>query len=262
MIVIHHGRSLVQCNEAGIVYRLIAAILWLLLPVAQAAEVRLASLFWPPYSGDTLAGQGISVEVARAAFHAAESKLQVDFYPWARAVATGMGTPGYAGYFPEYDTPEVRSRCHLSAPIGNSPLGLVYHIGRPFDWQQPADLRRYVIGVVQDYVNTTRFDADVAAGKQRVDKSVDDTRVLVKLAAGRFDAGVMDKHVYDYLLRTDKALAGKRTQLLFHPRLLEDKQLYICFRPTAEGRALAQRFNAALAKVDVPAIYTRHLAVQ
>ena len=89
----------------------------------QAETVKLTSLDWPPYTSESIAMQGASVAVAKAAFEAVGIDLQVDFFPWKRAVAYGKDNPEYDGYFPEYYAESLKQDFILSVPMGNGPLG-------------------------------------------------------------------------------------------------------------------------------------------
>lgn len=216
--------------------------------------VHLTSLEWPPYTGADLPATGATTAVVRAALAAVGYKLDVRFYPWSRAVALARGQPRYVGYFPEYDSPAVRRDFLLTDPIGSGPLGLVERIDAPVHWTVLADLSRYTIGVVQDYVNTEAFDARVRAGLQPVSVAVDDKHNLLKVAAGRVPLAVVDRRVFEYVTRHDAQTGRVAPELHFNERLLEDKQLYICLRRTPEGEQVRQLINTGLRRIDAAAV--------
>ncbi len=231
-----------------------------LLPAqADNKTITLASLEWPPYTGAKLTEQGASVAVAKAAFKAMGYELKVQFFPWSRAVQLGKSDPGYAGYFPEYDSADLRKEFTLSEPMGNGPLGLAQRVDAPFNWSKITDLSAKKIGVVQDYVNTTEFDARVASKQQKVDVAIDDGKNLVKLGAGRLDLAVVDSNVFNYLMKTDPELKPFAGKLAMNAKVLEDKKLFICFKKDAEGQRIAKIFNEGLKKIDVNAIMAKHL---
>lgn len=62
-----------------------------------------------------------------------------------------------------------------------------------------------------------------------------------------------------YLLATDKALASAKDKLNFNERLLEDKELFICFKKGERGEKLAAILAEGLQKIDVQAIMQQHL---
>jgi polar amino acid transport system substrate-binding protein len=70
--------------------------------VASAAETwKITSLDWQPFSGKALPEGGASIAVLRAALKAEGIELQVEFYPWTRAIETAK-QPGYAGVYPSW----------------------------------------------------------------------------------------------------------------------------------------------------------------
>lgn len=227
---------------------------------AHADTLTLTSLEWPPYSGEKLPEGGASVAVARAALAAMGHHLNVEFYPWSRAVKMARDDgKKYAGYFPEYHAADIAREFQFSAPIGKGPLGLVERKASPLHWQQVADLSAYTIGVVQDYVNTAEFDALVAQGKIRVQRVTSDSQDLLKVQGGRIDAAVMDKNVMHYLLRHDPQAASANVEVQFNARRLENKKLYVCFRNDATGQKWRQIFNDGLKKIDTNAIMTHYM---
>lgn len=236
---------------------LVAAVLQVALLVAGVASaepgtvktVRLASLFWPPYTGAELAGGGASTEVIRAALASQGIRLEVDFLPWSRAVqaVTGGGSE-YAGYFPEYYSADIAQRCNWSATIGESPLGLVHPQSDDLQWQTVADLAPLTIGVVQDYVNTLEFDHLVARGVLKVESTTSDQQNILKVASGRIDAAVIDGNVLEWLGQHDKEVASVIDRLAFHPHLLVRHKLFVCFRPDADTAPMLQALNTGLAQ--------------
>lgn len=226
----------------------------------RAAEIiRLASLEWPPYTGEQLPDGGSTSAVLKAAFAAAGYQLEIDYLPWERTLAlAGSADSGYAGYFPEYYSSEISEHFRYSVPIGSGPLGLAQRRVKPIPWQQLSDLQPYTIGVVQGYVNTEEFDANIAAGLQPAQPAGSDAQNLKKLAAGRIDAAVIDYNVMRYLLHHDLTLTPVRQLLEFNPRLLEDKLLFVCFRLGPDAERLATALAQGLEKIDAAAIEASH----
>lgn len=221
-------------------------------PMAMAQQttmppVRLASANWPPFSGPTLDGQGLSTTIVTRALALAGFRAEVEFLPWQRAVGTGLGDEGFAGYFPEYRSAGLEAgRCLLSHPIGSSPLGFAERADNIIPWHDLTDLTGRRIGTVRGYVNTDAFDTAAAAGHLSVEPAVDDVTNLRKLAAGRLDMVVIDANVLTYLLKTVPELAPVAAQVHFNARALENKSLHVCFRPGPAGEQLRGLFNQAL----------------
>ncbi|WP_198783124.1 substrate-binding periplasmic protein [Shewanella putrefaciens] len=219
---------------------------------ARADTLVLTSLLWPPYSGQQLAQQGASIAVTRAALKVMGHELKVDFYPWSRAVKlASMPSGDYQGYLPEYyyDT----EKFVFSSSIGTSPLGLVEQTSHPISWHYVADLNRYTLGVVKDYVNTDVLDSMIVSGAQAVEAVTSDEHNIKKVAAGRIDAAVIDVNVLQYLLK-QKTLQPLADKLQINRQLLANKQLYIAFRNNDEGRRWRDIVDRGLAQIDAEAL--------
>ncbi|MBB4287695.1 substrate-binding periplasmic protein [Roseospira goensis] len=211
----------------------------------------MTSLEWPPYAGESLPNGGFTVVGVRAAFEAMGHHLDVLFMPWPRAIATGLGE-GFIGYFPKYYSAEAaRTSCAFSDPMPSGPVGFVVPADSSVMWHTLDDLKDKEIGVVAGYVNTVAFDEAVADGRLTVMPANDDLTNVRKVAARRLDMAVIDPHVLEWLLVQHPELRGR---VEMHPRLLEDKNIYICFQKTVAGERARRIFNAGLARVDMRAL--------
>lgn len=208
--------------------------------------IKLATLDWPPYTGQKLPGGGESTRVVRAAFGAVGQRFQESFFPWTRALTY---TDGYAGYYPEYASPRTRKACLLAGPIGSGRLGFALRSTTPLKWNTVRDLHPYRIGVVRNYINSDELDEAIASGQQMADEARDDAQNLRKLIAGRVDLAVIDAAVFGHLMKTDADLRPHRGQIVFAERALETKELYVCFRRDAAGRSAYELFNTGLRRI-------------
>ncbi|GAA4495616.1 transporter substrate-binding domain-containing protein [Pseudaeromonas paramecii] len=223
----------------------------LLCSAAQATEsLRFASLEWPPYVGARLPQDGLVGQRLHQAMARLGKQAQIDYYPWRRALRLVQTDSPYVGYLPEYASPRLTKNFYCSDPLMPAPLGLAQRRDQPLiRWQRLLQLQPYRIGVVAGYVNTEDFDTLASAGLLHTDAANSDRNNLRKLAAGRIDLAVVDPLVFSYLLRHDPELRPLASQLTMSPRLLEFKQLVVCFRHTEQGRQLRDGLNQALAKL-------------
>ncbi|WP_298775874.1 ABC transporter substrate-binding protein [uncultured Shewanella sp.] len=224
----------------------------LFLTPLKADTLYLTSLNWAPYSSEQLDNKGAVIAVTRAALKAMGHELVVDFYPWNRAVrlATRSHTK-YLGYIPEYIFPAE----HLvfSVAIGSSLLVIVENKDNPIYWEKLSDLNQYTIGVVKGYVNTHEFDGMIAAGEQRVETVTSDDQNIRKVVSGRVNGAVIDLHVLKYLLARE-GMEPLKEKIQVNDRSLVEKELFVAFRNTPEGRKWRDIFNQGLAKIDVDAL--------
>ena len=206
--------------------------------------VKLSSLEWPPYIGAEMENQGYVAEAVRAAFERRGYRVEIEFFPWNRAVA--MAHDGKVdGYFPEYYSDEVAKDYILSEKFPGGPVGFFKRKDKDISFAKLEDLKGYCIGVVEGYVNTAEFDA---ASYLTKDESVDDLMGLKKLLAGRTDLFFCDKFVGNYIGK--KNFPDQLAEIEFMSPILEDKPLYICFsRATPDGQQVAEDFNKGLAEI-------------
>jgi polar amino acid transport system substrate-binding protein len=230
------------------------------LSFAEDKIIHITSLDWPPYASESLDQQGASVAVAKAAFEAMGYELKVDFYPWSRAIALAKDSSSrYSGYFPEYFSDDTAKDFIYSDAMGSGPLGFAERKDKSISWSTLADLKPYRIGIVQDYINTTEFDAMIADKSLKSSMTTSDDKNLQKLMGGRVDLAVVDKNVMNYLFKTNPNLAKKTGEAQFNSTLLEDKKLFICFKKGPQGEKIAKIYNEGLKKIDITAIMNKLL---
>lgn len=231
---------------------LIAVVIICLTPLSQATdnEIYMASLDWPPYTGEDLPNQGHVIKHAKKVFAAMGYTLKVDFFPWARAVKMGLDPKSkYLGYLPEYFDQSLTEKCAFSDSIGFSPLGFAQRKDNPIEWQNLNDIAQLKsVGVVRGYVNSPGLDARIASGNINADEAVSDAENIKKLSRMRVPIIVIDEQVFEYWLSHDEELMAVKDSVEMHPNLLDKKSLYLCFKKNEEGLAFKDIFNAGLNK--------------
>ena len=221
----------------------------------------MTSLLWPPYSGENLPQQGVTVAATQAIFKAMGYELVVDFYPWSRAIKLGLDSDSkYLGYLPEYYSQELDKTCHFSESVGTGPLGFAQLKSKPIKWNTLEDIAQLPrVGIVQDYVNTQEFDQKIRDGSIKGDVSTSDLMNLKKLAAGRIPLVVIDKYVLAYLLANTSELKDVKTQIEFNDKILEDKYLYLCFKDTPQAKKMKDLFDKGAHRVDMKSFFEESL---
>lgn len=219
---------------------------------SSAESLTVTTLEWPPYTSAILPKGGATTEVVRQAFDVVGTEIDVAILPWKRAISMAKEDQNSVAYFPGYHCRHVDGFVP-SAPIGNGPLGFAENVGSPVTWENVDDIgkQKLKVGTVLGYANTDEFDEKAGTGWIRAIPAPDDVTNLRKLARQRIDIAVIDKLVLSYLLATEDSLSDLSETLIFNERPLEDKTLYLCFNDDEAGRALRDKFNEGLAKVDV-----------
>jgi sorbitol/mannitol transport system substrate-binding protein len=168
--------------------------------LAHGSEVvRLAAVEMAPYLGANIERQGYAAEVARLALERAGYKVDIRFYPPARAFSlTESGSVD--GMLPIAGDRPAGGAVVLSRPFPGLNLGLLKrraaHISYPEDARRsPEDVLRtmtgYRIGVPRGQMIPAVFDA---VGSLQLEYVGNDLQNLDKLALGRIDLMLVDKY--------------------------------------------------------------------
>jgi ABC-type amino acid transport substrate-binding protein len=221
---------------------------------APAKTVVLATTEWAPYIGQELPEYGYVHILATRAFALAGYQAQIEFYPWARALALARDGK-VAGLMPEYFDASRTNEFAYSDGFPGGPVG--FFARRDSQLKIPptlatkpaatlAKLKHLRFGVVRGYLNAPAFDN--APGLKR-EEARDDLTNLRKLYHRRVDAIVIDRHVAEYLLRT--AVPEFAAELHYLEPPLAQHSLYVAFSRTAPGHeALLRAFNDGLAQLE------------
>jgi polar amino acid transport system substrate-binding protein len=236
-------------------------------PALAKPVVRLASLEWEPYIGSKLPDQGYVAALIRAAFADQGIKVEIEIYPWARALHLAR-TGAVDGLTPEYFNTSRESEFKFSAPFPGGPLVLYKRRGDAISFSvdpvrnQDAALqalKKKRFGVVRGYLNTPVFDAAKYLIKE---EASDDATNLRKLVYGRIDLAVIDRRVAEHLIRTSYPDYSRKIEPMAPP--LADIPLYIAFSRKSPhmGETLAA-FNRGLAAMRadgrLEALYQRYI---
>lgn len=227
----------------------------------DAGTIYLASLEWPPFTGQELVNGGKTAELVRRIFNEMGYQVVIDFLPWSRAVKLSTGpNPKYLAYFPEY--PLQHDDIKLSGCIGYSHLGLAEHKESPLQINTAADLQHYRLGVVQDYVNTTAIDQLIKDKRLNLEISLTDKQNLLRLAHQRLDAAVIDYDVMQYLITTEPELTEFAPVLQFNSGEYEMKTLHMAVNIYHPFAALLAEFNRHLTALPLPHNFTTAMTTE
>lgn len=209
--------------------RLLALLLplVLLLP-AGAAELRLATLEYPPYSSEQIAGGGSIVELTVRAFATQGQSVRIDFLPWAR-VRADLHSGIYQGALALWPQEIREENLIASRPLFYSQLGLFVRRGKPVHFTQASDLQGRKVGIVRGY----GYPPNLLRSGIVLEEAVDDISNLRKLEARRFDLVLLERTVGEYLIEGDAELRGK---LVWQEPALERIPLFVGFRPSPPGQ--------------------------
>lgn len=232
----------------------LAVLLMLPLFLMGSKTIRLTTLEWEPYIGKGLPDQGFVHEIVTEAFKREGYTVQIDYYPWVRAVR--MSDDGVVdGYFPEYYAQSREEFALFSEPFKGGPVGFFKLKSNNISWKSLDDLRPYSIGTVRDYVNEEKFDATDFLKKDEVN---DDETNFRKLFGKRIDLVVADRFVGEYLVRNK--MPNNLPELEFLEPPLIEHSLFVCIsKKAADADAKLKAFNNGLASMKKDGTYDKIL---
>ncbi|GAB6095528.1 transporter substrate-binding domain-containing protein [Desulfatiferula olefinivorans] len=234
------------------------AVLFVMMSVSPAycAEpIKLASLNWEPYIGESLTSQGYVAELVSEAFKRSGFDVEITYLPWARVVK--LSEDGvYDGYLPEYYSDSLNEKFLVSDPLPGGPLGLFKRKESVIPFKGLEDLKPFRIGVVRGYINTAEFDAADYLNK---DEATDDLQNFKKLLKKRVDLVVSDQYVGIYTIKNHMPDALNLVEFISPP--LETKDLFLCISKKASGHTLKMKvFNENYRKMKEDGTVDRILA--
>lgn len=183
---------------------LLSCLLFTLNVTARAAEVRLATLEYPPYSSEYLPGGGTMVELSTRAFAVVGYDARIEFRPWARVLAE-LHRGKYDGLLALWPDDLIADGLVGSEPLMSSDLGFFVRQNTPVTFATLSDLKGRKVGVSLGY----NYPAEIINSGIITEDAVNDLSNLRKLAAGRFDLVLLERQVGEYLIKLNPDLQGK-----------------------------------------------------
>lgn len=237
-----------------LLFVVVLAALWTTAAVAAQEIVRLAAVEQSPYIGPGHAREGYVAELVRSAFERAGYRVELRFYPPARA--RSLAAAGQVdGLVPVPDTRSLTGDFVLSSPFPGAHEGLLKKRSLAVNYPADApsrpievlrDLSGLRFGAVRGSAVSSSFDGADFLRREYVGR---DLQNLDKLALGRIDLMVVDKfRASDLMILHRPHLIG---QLEFLSPALFRTAFHVAFsRKSANHARVRADFNRALAELE------------
>lgn len=212
---------------------------------ATAETLRLATLDWEPYVGQTLKNRGFNAQIVTEAFKRAGYQVTIEFMPWDKAIEEAK-KGAYDGVFPEYYSKERSLDFVYTYFFSSSLLVFCKRSSSAITYKTLKDLAPYRIGIVKGYINTEEFDNATYLKKIEADSDEENIR---RLARGELDLIVIDKLVAQYLVKTKVPEAAGEIEAM-EPPLAIHKLFVVLPKKIPLSEKRAREFNKAFESME------------
>lgn len=226
---------------------------------ARAESYTCVSYHSPPLAH--MQGQrpsGFAVEVVTRVFQRLGHTLEIEFYPWKRALE--MAKAGLADCVFTISKSREYDQAFDYAAQSIVPQVVYFYARRGSRASFNGDIesiRQFRIGVASSFSYGPRFEA-VRPGLQ-LDEASSVTSSLIKLAVGRVDLVPSNWYTASYALGSS-AMRGYAEKIVMVPVPVESVPTFIAFPKSRKLAALRSAFNAELKAFVASAQYARLLS--
>ncbi|GGY52496.1 hypothetical protein GCM10011297_26780 [Bacterioplanes sanyensis] len=242
--------------------RLTWVLLLLLAFVRTSADetIIIASGEWPPYFSQQLPEEGVVSHVIRAAFAAAETEVQFEYFPWNRSLK--MTRAGHFAMSPGWArTPDRERDFKFShSPLITESNVFYYHKDNPIRFEQVWEYdpdKPIRLGATLGYNYGEAFEAFDKDNRFRLRRSPSDVDNLTLLLQRDIDVFPIDKRVGRELLKKHFS-AEQRAQLAIIPQPLRTTELYLLFsRRHPQTQQLQAAFEQGMMAIHADGTYQR-----
>lgn len=209
---------------------------------SHSREITMETVAWEPFYSDTLLNNGIINEIVNTAFQHAGYTTKTQFFSWRRAmqnVKEGKTDVLLGAYYTE----ERSKIYHYSKPIFDIDVGLIAlkELGVT-QYSRLEDLKRYTIGVGDDWSYGEKFDSATYLNKDPVISSTQNVR---KLFRNRVDMIAMAIPVFKY--EYNQIRRNNKNKVVILKPLLASQPIYIMVgRTLSDGEKIIADFNKGL----------------
>ncbi len=205
--------------------------------------VQLVSADLPPWFGPGLPQGGALTQIVSQAWRRQGYTVNIQYLPWARALAELRD--GKFDAMIALPQQEADPALLYSQALTQWQYVFFKQQGRQLQWQDVSELGQYRIGVVRGYP----LPGNLQGLPLKLSDSTDDTTSLRKLALGRVDLVLAERHSGHWLI--DHRLAESRIALDWQGSVVASSSQHLAFsRKRGNARQYLQAFNQGLQQMQ------------
>jgi len=210
---------------------------------AIAEPVKISTLNWGYYVGETLIDNGPHAVIVREAFREVGKDVELSFYPWKRAHNNALTKKTLL--ISASDTIERRKIFLYSTPYDNAASYLIGLKKNKYKYNgNIQSLQNYSIGVLSGHYLVKMLQD---AGVNNVIEVSNDIQNIKMLFAGRFDFIAVSKKPAISILNNEPAINGTLAQVVFYEPPIRDNPVHlIAHKDMPKSKEIILEFNKGL----------------
>ena len=231
---------------------LIIALLTTTASLSTAETIKIATLNWEPYVGESLQDYGAHGAIVKEAFKRVGKDVEFSFYPWKRAYYIAL--KGESFLISASENKERRQIFHYSDPYDNAASYLIGLKKNGYEFNgNLKDLASYRVGVLRGHYLVKLLQE---SGVETIEEVRTDNHNFKKLFSDRIDFMAMSKIPAIELLKKDPTIGGTLAEIIFYePPLRENPIHLIGHKEMPESLEIISQFNKGLAQIKKDGIY-------
>ncbi|MGZ2259060.1 substrate-binding periplasmic protein [Roseobacter sp. A03A-229] len=214
-------------------------------PLAAQDKLIVVADEWPPFSGDSLPGQGISIDVTRAVLERAGFTVETAILPWSRVVS-GAKAGEYDVVTSLFLDAEMQQALTYSDPFFKTQVKFVRRKGAPIRFDGLESLTPHVIAVGTGFLYEPEFDKADFLNKFEVTTTLQGVQMV---AAGRVDLTLDSTHVVAHSILTGDPDLLEQIEFI-EPSLAEQEIHMAVSKHRPDHADIVAAFDAALSDMQ------------
>ena len=230
---------------------LISLCLWLTCSksLAEQKPLIIATLEYPPYSGQQLPHNGYINHIVSNAFERVDIEFQFVFVPWSRALFGAEKGDYDAVSFASYSEQRTHTFIHSEPFEKENVVFVANKTVVPQQWSELSDLAQFRFGATRHYTYTKSFWEFVNSARHPTAIVNKDIQNFLMLSMGRIDLFPIDESVLRYFLEdVFEEAAPTNLQILTPPLSVINFHLLFS-RKNPNARTMANKFNLAMTEL-------------
>jgi len=210
---------------------------------AIAEPVKISTLNWGYYVGETLIDNGPHAVIVREAFREVGMDVEFSFYPWKRAHNNALTKKTLL--ISASDTIERRKIFLYSNPYDNAASYLIGLKKNKYKYNgNIQSLQNYSIGVLSGHYLVKMLQD---AGVNNVIEVSNDIQNIKMLFAGRFDFIAVSKKPAISILNNESGINGTLEQVVFYEPPIRDNPVHlVAHKDMPKSKEIILEFNKGL----------------